>query len=328
MAQADAARPAVVLKDARALSALAALPAEFDRASAAAAWCAHGLSAAAGDELFAAFEEAGLFEAPDEDRESWWERSEWREARAYHEATRDYPFLQMDGAGALSADTARMRGYEQAGDRPSLYQRIGNGAATPLAGPPGGQTHDSWLASLSPDERRGAPGLGLMLDACFGERGRLRIADGTEALHKSIPSGGARHPTEVFVAVFDLPGIDAGIHHYEVEHHRLAEVRGGQQREAFAAAALDLFARFETPPSAALVFTSLVERAMWRYRDPRSFRAVLIDVGHAVAAYRHAAALLGWRTYAYQKLRDREMAELLGIDRFTQPPLYVGALFP
>ena len=60
-------------------------------------------------------------------------------------------------------------------------------------------------------------------------------------------------------------------------------------------------ARILPKACAAVVFTSLVERAMWRYRDPRSFRAILVDVGHAVMAYRHVARTLGFRTYAYQK---------------------------
>ena len=45
-------------------------------------------------------------------------------------------------------------------------------------------------------------------------------------------------------------------------------------------------------------------------------------------AYRHVARTLGFRTYAYQKMRDREIAELVGVDRVSQPPLYVGTLVP
>jgi SagB-type dehydrogenase family enzyme len=145
---------------------------------------------------------------------------------------------------------------------------------------------------------------------------------------KSIPSGGGRHPTEIFLAAFDVDGIPAGVYHYDVESHRLDRVSDGQQREAFADATLDLFAKYETPPAAALVFTSLVERSMWRYRDPRSFRAILVDVGHAVMAYRRVGRMLGFRTYALQKMNDSQMAALLGLDRVAQPPLYAGTLVP
>lgn len=262
-------------------------------------------------------------ETPDPS-ESWWEEWGWREAHAYHEATRDYPFLQMDRSEAFRADTSRMAAYAEESSAPPVYQHLGTGAGTELPRLGADQSPDDWLAHLdyASDRER----LGVLLQVCFGERGRITVASGDTCLLKNIPSGGARHPTEVFVALFDLPELRPGVYHYDVEHHSLDEISAGRHDRAFAEATLDLFAKFDTPPRAALVFTSLVERAMWRYRDPRSFRAILVDVGHAVSAYRRVARVLGYRTYAYQKMRDEQIAALLGIDRFRQPPLYVATL--
>ncbi len=326
VAQASSARPPLVLNDPVALSALAALPREFDRHGAQTAWTAAEIPERAHDELWGAFEAAGLFTESEEG--SWWDEFGWREARAYHEATRDYPFIQMDEPGALASDTARMHEYRSEEPAPPLYQHLGGSDTIQLVRPGANASPDEWLEGMTAADRRGHEAVGLLLDVCFGERGHLIGADGGKALLKSIPSGGARHPTEVFLAAFEVDGIPAGAYHYDVEHHRLEQVRGGQLRDAFADATLDLFTKHEAPPAAALVFTSLVERAMWRYRDPRSFRAILVDVGHAVMAYRRVARMLGFRTYAYQKMRDSEVADLLRVDRVTQPPLYVGTLVP
>jgi SagB-type dehydrogenase family enzyme len=324
VAQADASRPPLVLRSPVALAALAALPARFDRRSADAAWREAGVGEEAREQLWQAFSHAGLF-ADAGDEPAWWERLEWREAWAYHAATRDYPFVQMDERGAVARDTERMRSYQEEAPAPPVYQHVGADAVElprPRAAP------DELLERMAPEQRLGVEGLSLLLDVCFGERGRMLVASGDTCLLKSIPSGGGRHPTEVFVAAFELHGLAPGIYHYDVEHHRLEQVRAGQQRDAFAQATFDLFTRYREPPAAALAFTALVERAMWRYRDPRSFRAVLVDVGHAVAAYRHVARLLGFRTFAYPKLRDGEVAELLGVDPWAQPALYVGTLVP
>jgi SagB-type dehydrogenase family enzyme len=320
VAQASASRPPLVLNHPVALTALTSLPAEFDREGAVRVWRDAGVPDDAHDELWDAFESAGLF--AEDGAGSWWDELEWREARAYHESTRDYPFLQMSEPGAFATDTRRMHEYRTEDDQPPLYQHLGDEAIEL----PREADADTWLERLNASERHGIEGVALLLDVCFGERGRVKVADGSSCVLKSIPSGGGRHPTEVFLAAFDLPGIPVGVHHYDVEHHRLEVVRPGQQREAFARATFDLFTRYATPPVAALVFTSLVERAMWRYRDPRSFRAVLVDVGHAVMAYRQVARMLGFRTFAYPKMRDGEVAELVGVDRVTQPPLYVGTL--
>ncbi len=309
-----------------ALVALNALPGTFDRERAGHVWREAGVPSESHDQLWDAFETAGVFARLDANAESWWDELGWREARSYHEATRDYPFLQMDQRGAAVRDEERMEGYAGGAEPPSVYQHLGGEGAIALEREQSGESVDDWIARLHPSQRRGLAGVSLLFDVCFGERGRIAVAGDGSSLLKSIPSGGARHPTEVFLAAFDLEGIPAGVYHYDVEHHRLESIRPGDSRAAFESATLDLFGKHDTPPAALLVFTSLVERAMWRYRDPRSFRAILVDVGHAVMAYRQVARMLGFRTYAYQKMRDRAVCELLGIDAVTQPPLYVGSL--
>jgi SagB-type dehydrogenase family enzyme len=328
VAQASAARPPLLLNNPLALAALSALPDEFDRESAAAAWRAAGVPEDAYQDLWTGLESAGLFVGPSTDGASWWDEFGWREARTYHRATRDYPFLQMDQPGAWAHDAERMDDYRSEAPAPPIYQRIGDDGGIDLPRMRADESADQWLERMSAAQRRGREGLGLLLDVCFGERGKMTVAGRTQCLLKSIPSGGGRHPTEVFLAAFDIHGIAAGVYHYDVEHHGLARVRDGQHRDAFADATLDLFAKYDTPPSAVLVFTSRVERAMWRYRDPRSFRAILVDTGHAVMAYRYVARMLGFRTYAYQKMRDGRVAELVAVDRVVQPPLYVGTLVP
>ena len=325
IAQADAGRQPLALNHPAALTALSALPSEFDRREAAGAWADAGVPADAHAQLWEAFESAGLLVDAEHDAGEWWGELGWAEARTYHLSTRDYPFLQMDEPGAFARDGERMEGYRAVAPSPSPYQRVGD-STIELPGLGEGQSADEHLARLDADDRLGLPGLGLLLDVCFGERGRLLAAGGATCLLKSIPSGGARHPTEIFVAAFDLPGLPAGIYHYEVEHHRLGLVAEGDRGAEFAGATFDLFDKHPRRPAAALVFTSLVERAMWRYRDPRSFRAILADVGHAVAAYRTVARMIGFRTYALQKMRDREVAALLGVDPLVQPPLYAGTL--
>jgi len=232
----------------------------------------------------------------------------------------------MDERGAFAHDAARMERYRGEDEPPASYQRLPADLVVDLPRWDGRESPDDWLARMPEDERRGLEGMGLLLDLCFGERGRVAVAGGGSCLLKSIPSGGARHPTEVFLAAFDLAGIAPGVYHYDVERHRLDRIRPGQQRSTFAHATYDLFDKHASAPVGALVFTSLVERAMWRYRDPRSFRAILVDVGHAVMAYRRVARMLGFHTYSYQKMRDREMADLVRVDRFAQPPLCVGTL--
>lgn len=325
VAQASSDRPPLIIRHPLALAALAALPPEFDPSCAFDAWRDVGISDEAAPALWSALVDANLITEADR-RPSWWDELRWREAGTYHEATRDYPFEQMDLPDAFARGTELMEEYRRQTPAPSPYQRAGDDRTVALARLDLDGSADERLARMPPRERRGRQGISMLLGVCFGERGQIAVAGGLSCLLKSIPSGGARHPTEVFLAAFELDGIPEGVYHYDVEHHCLRNVRTGQYRGALANATYDLFDKHPTPPVAALVFTSRVERAMWRYRDPRSFRAILVDVGHAVAAYRGVARMLGFRTYAMQKVRDSEVANLVAVDRFAQPPLYVGTL--
>ncbi len=326
VAQVCSSSPPLILNAPAALLALTVLPSRFEREDAARAWAAADIEERHHEQLWSAFVDAGVLVDEGEDADSWWSELGWHEAGAYHLATRDYPFLQMDGADAFAVDVSRMDSYRADTPPPPAYLRRAATASIELEALGAHECPDELAAQMSAEDRLGRPGLGLLLDVCFGERGRVRTAGDVTCLLKSIPSGGARHPTEVYLASLDLRGVPSGLYHYNVEHHRLDRLGDSDPRDALMHATYDLFAKQPRAPSALLIFTSVVERAMWRYRDPRSFRAILLDVGHAVAAYRHAARVLGWRTYACQKMRDGEIAQLLDIDPVCQPPLYAASL--
>lgn len=256
-----------------------------------------------------------------------WGRFGWAEASAYHEATRDYPFVKMDEPDAFAIDEARMVQYVAEKGPPNIYQtrphtmEIELERATGMNGSP-----CEHLRSLDAYQRRGMEGLGFLFDFCYGRRGIEPFDVQGKFLRKSIPSGGARHPTEVFFVAFSGAPVAPGVYHYNVEHHRLDCFNPGEHYAAFEEATFDLFKKYIQPPFGLMVFTSLVERAMWRYRDARSARAIFIDVGHALMAYRSIATALGIRVYTYQKIRDSLLCSLLKIDAKNQPPLFVGTM--
>ena len=46
---------------------------------------------------------------------------------------------------------------------------------------------------------------------------------------KTSPSGGARHPIECYVLVRKVPGLRAGLYHYDAARHQLERLRGRRQ---------------------------------------------------------------------------------------------------
>jgi len=112
------------------------------------------------------------------------------------------------------------------------------------------------------------------------------------------PSSGNLHPTEGYLLW------NASVFHYAPDVHDL-EQRGVLNQQAWD----------EWSGGAVLVgLTSIHWREAWKYGE-RAFRYCQHDLGHAIAALRCAASLLGWRMALLPHWSDGELAALLGIDR-------------
>jgi SagB-type dehydrogenase family enzyme len=114
------------------------------------------------------------------------------------------------------------------------------------------------------------------------------------------PSSGNLHPTEAYVIR------DGRVSHYAPREHAL------EQRCALSA---DGWRAFSGGRDGFLVgLTSIHWREAWKYGE-RAFRYCQHDAGHALAALRLAAAMLGWRLVLLSYWTDDQIAAVLGTDR-------------
>jgi SagB-type dehydrogenase family enzyme len=131
------------------------------------------------------------------------------------------------------------------------------------------------------------------------------------------PSSGNLHPTEAYLIAGALPDLESNasesgsagtVWHYAPDRH-VIERRCGYAADAWHA--LDIGA----PTDAFLVaLTSIHWREAWKYGE-RAFRYCQHDLGHAVAALRLSAALLGWRAAILPSWSHRAIATIAGLDR-------------
>lgn len=330
IAEVSSSEAPLLVRDQRFVWALSLLPESFSESEAKDLWLNQREIAEIGAEIWQLCCDLGLLVPLDSEevqgRWSTWQRYQWHEAYAYHEGTRDYPFLKMDEADAFRRDDEQMRVYVQESPPPSIYLELPTHSHITLSKLAESVSASSLLRQMSSSDRRSLIGLGFLLDVCFGERTKKTFSVQGEFLRKSVPSGGARHPTEIFLLMFRGGPISAGVYHYNVRKHALDLLRPEDLAEAAEHATFDLFQKFDKRPLGMLIFASLFERSMWRYREARSWRAPLIDVGHAVMAFRMVARALGYHSYTYQKFRDRELIDLLGVDYVRLTPLFVGTL--
>jgi SagB-type dehydrogenase family enzyme len=127
---------------------------------------------------------------------------------------------------------------------------------------------------------------------------------------RSNPSSGNLHPTEGYLVLPKIDGLDLkpGLYHYAPKEHGL-ELRAEFSPEHVAS----LLAPF--PPGSFLFgLTSVHWREAWKYGE-RAFRYCNHDVGHAIGTARIAAATLGWNMLLLDGLSQETTAMLLGTHR-------------
>src|SRR5262249_55544210 len=150
-----------------------------------------------------------------------------------------------------------------------------------------------------------------------------------ELPYKTSPSGGARHPVEVYLMALKIDGLAAGMYHYQPRDHllepmpvqaspRLARQYCADQKHASEAAAL-------------FIMTAVFSRTMWKYHKARAYRVVLLDAGHLCQTFCLTATRIGLAPFSTAALKDSLIEKDLGLDGISESVLYVagvGAVAP
>ena len=143
-------------------------------------------------------------------------------------------------------------------------------------------------------------------------------------LQKTSPSGGARHPVEVYVMALRVKGLSPGLYHYHPAHHHLRRISTNATRDrAWLYCARQDYVK---NASALFVMTAVFRRTMWKYHLARAYRAVLLDAGHLCQTFCLVATWLKLAPFCTAALKDTLVEEDLGIDGVRESILYVAGV--
>jgi SagB-type dehydrogenase family enzyme len=145
-----------------------------------------------------------------------------------------------------------------------------------------------------------------------------------EHLFKASPSGGARHPVEVYLAAREVSGLAPGVYHYNPKPNSLTKVKGDESVPDFDATCFD---KGGIKTSSAVLFLTYRQlRHAWKYRYPRTYRMILMELGHNFQSTRVAAAGVGLDVYYNPAIDDERVRALLNLppDCEESPMLSIG----
>jgi SagB-type dehydrogenase family enzyme len=243
-----------------------------------------------------------------------WTSARWEAAAQYHFQTYGYEFEKYERDGTSEEDARRMHRY--ASEQPDTDRGKSYGPAAletrPLPPPEPG---------LAPEPvdggDRGAHRLSgrritalLSLLACPVQEKRLPWPGAEPALRRTSPSGGSRHPTEIYVRLTGVEGIGDGWWHIAARDRLLERIAtGGSVADDVAG------------PQALVLYTCLFERNRYRYREPRTFRTVHMDIGHLMGTCELLATSGGFRAVSTSRVDGAALAAELGLDPLVECPM-------
>jgi SagB-type dehydrogenase family enzyme len=144
-----------------------------------------------------------------------------------------------------------------------------------------------------------------------------------ELAFRTAPSAGALYPIETYLVVHRVEQLDPGVYHYDILHHRLAQLKKGDYRGSIVQASLDQ----SMCASAAVVFvwTGVFNRSKCKYGQ-RAYRYIYLDAGHIAENLALGAVSLGLGSCQIAALYDDEVNSIIGVDGKKESVLYLSAV--
>jgi SagB-type dehydrogenase family enzyme len=190
----------------------------------------------------------------------------------------------------------------------------------------GGEDALSALLQSKPYERKErVPELQDVADLLFFSAGvtRRRQGPGGEILFRAASCTGALYEIDLYVVCGDLPGVDAGVYHFEPENFLLQRLRSGDCRP-FVVQAASRQADLARAPLT-IISSGTYWRNAWKYRA-RTYRHFGWDNGTILANLLATARALEFPAKVILGFVDEEINRLLGLETAREVALSIVSL--
>lgn len=155
----------------------------------------------------------------------------------------------------------------------------------------------------------------------FATQGVRELLSSCTAL-RTVPSAGARHAFETYLAVSRVEGLDSGLYRYLPFDEQLAQLTIDPQI-GYKAASACLGQRFVASAAVTFFWTVIPSRTEWRY-DRAAHKVIAIDAGHMCQNLYLACTSLGAGTCAIAAYDQDECDILLGVDGEEEFTIYMA----
>ncbi len=152
----------------------------------------------------------------------------------------------------------------------------------------------------------------------------IKLVKEGKLTNRNVPSAGARHAFETYLAVNLVDGLQAGLYRYLALSHELVALH----HEPDFANRLKVSCRNQEHilnSAVTFIWVSVLERMTWRYSE-RSYRYLFLDAGHVCQNLYLTAEQIHCGVCAIAAFDDDEVNNLLGLDGERMFATYLASL--
>jgi SagB-type dehydrogenase family enzyme len=147
-----------------------------------------------------------------------------------------------------------------------------------------------------------------------------RDADLGAYFFKTSPSGGARHPIEVYPSVSRVEGVEPGLYHYSVKRHSLERL--GELPSETELVRLCGGQEWVADACAVFFMTAVATRSLWKYPNAHAYRVMFLDAGHLDQTFHLVCTNIGLAPFTTTAIQGSEVEDLLDVDGIGELALY------
>lgn len=153
-----------------------------------------------------------------------------------------------------------------------------------------------------------------------GIRNSKEIGGDFDKSKRMYPSGGARYPLEIYLAIFKGKEILPGIYHYNVKRNTLELLLEGDFRKKFSSEITDQ--NWVGKSRMITIITAVFSRTIVKYKE-RGWRYIFFEAGHLAQNICLISTLLKLKCCAVGGFMDEKVIALLDLNLNSELPLYL-----
>ena len=148
------------------------------------------------------------------------------------------------------------------------------------------------------------------------------IREGT-ATRRTVPSGGARHPFETYMFIYNVEGLQKGVYRYLPIEHKLHFLDGDQDLTEKVHTAC--FQEFVKQGAVVFIWTTIPYRTEWRYSF-LSHKVIAQETGHICQNLYLVSESIGAGACALGTYNQEEIDAILGVDGVDEFAIYIAVV--